>query len=120
MTVSGEAARRGDAERDDRRRFYQFALMVEPDFAALDLVIVRTLVQPALAAHLVLEMLDRVGDEGFVARDAGVLQRGVEQPASRADERFARKVFLVAGCSPTSMTAAWRGPSPGTAWVASR
>src|SRR5580704_15126373 len=95
-SLAGEAARRGDAERDDRRRFYQFALMVEPDFAALDLVIVRTFMQPALAAHLVLEMLDRIGDEGFVARDAGVLERGIEQAASRADERFARKVFLVA------------------------
>ena len=58
------AARRGRAERHDHRRACTIAaLALEPPAAALDLVGVRPLVQAPLAAHLVLEMLHRVGDE---------------------------------------------------------
>ena len=46
---------------------------IEPDLAAFHLVGVRSFVQPALAAHFMLEMLDRVGDESLFPRDAGVL-----------------------------------------------
>ena len=76
-------------ERDDDRRPDQRSLGVEPDPAAFDLVIVGTLVQAAFAAHLVLEMLDRVGDEGLLARDAGVAQRLVQNAAGGPDKRFA-------------------------------
>ena len=54
---AGEAARGGYAERDDGRWPDQVALAFEPDLAALDLVIVGTLMQPPFAADLVLEML---------------------------------------------------------------
>src|SRR5262249_20251040 len=70
---------------------------VEPDAAALDLVGVRTLVQAPLAAHLVLEVLDGIGDEGIRPLDPRFRQRPVENPPGGADERLAGKVFLVAG-----------------------
>jgi hypothetical protein len=73
------------------------ALAFEPDLAALDLVIVGPLVQPALAAPLVLEMLDRVGDESVLPRDAGVFERGVENAAGRPDEWLSGQVLPVAG-----------------------
>ena len=76
--------------------FTRLRSLVEPDLATLDLVIVRPLVQPALAAHLMLEMLDRIGDESLLAGNAGVLERGIEDAAGRADERLAGEVFLVA------------------------
>jgi hypothetical protein len=53
-------------------------------------------VQPAFAAHFMLEMLDRIGDEGLFPRDPGIVQRLVEDPAGRADERLAGDVFFVA------------------------
>src|SRR3984885_3953128 len=40
-------------------------------------------------------MLDRIGDEGFFARDPRVAQSLVEYPARRADEGLAGEVFLV-------------------------
>jgi hypothetical protein len=43
-----------------------------------------------------LEVLDRVGDEGLGARDAGALQPRVEHPAGGADERRAGQVLLIA------------------------
>ena len=70
-----QAAGGGRAERDDGNGLHDRALGLEPDLAALDLIGVRTLVQAPFAAHLVLEMLDRVGDEGVLARNAGLLER---------------------------------------------
>ena len=94
--AADQAAGRGDAERDDSRGLDQAAFRVEPDLAALDLVAVGTFVQPALAAHLVLEMLDRIGDEGVFPGDAGVMQGLVENAAGRTDERLAGNVLFVA------------------------
>ena len=95
------------------------ALQLQPHLAALDLVCVRPLVQPALAAHLVLEVLDRIGDEDFLARDAGIRQRLVEDAPGGPDERLAGQVLLVARLLADQHEGARRGPSPGTAWVAS-
>jgi hypothetical protein len=94
--LAEQAARRGGAERHNGGRLDDRALGLEPDLAALDLIRVRALVQPPLAAHLVLEMLDCVGDEGGVAGNAGVFQRLIEDPSGRPDEWLAGKVFLVA------------------------
>src|SRR6266511_3389816 len=69
---SEQAARRGGAEGDDGGGLYNCALGVEPDLAALDLIGVRALVQAPLAAHLVLEVFNRIGDEGIVTRNAGL------------------------------------------------
>ena len=73
------------------------AFELEPDLAALDFVGVGTLVQAALAAHLMLEMLHRVGDENLRAGDPRFRQGPVEDLPGGPDERLAGKVFLVAG-----------------------
>src|SRR5262249_41726452 len=70
---------------------------IEPNLAAFDFVGVGALVQAALAAHLVLEMLHRIGDENLGAGNSRVRQRPVEDAPGRADERLAAEVLLVAG-----------------------
>jgi hypothetical protein len=74
-------------------------------------------VDAALAAGLPLEVLDDVRHVGARPIDAGCLQRLVEEPAGRADERLAELVLLVAGLFPTNMTSAFVEPSPNTVWV---
>jgi hypothetical protein len=64
--------------------------------AALDLIGVWAFVQAPLAAHFMLEMLDGIGDECLLPRDAGVLQRLIKNAAGGPDERLAGQVFLVA------------------------
>src|SRR5690606_15342921 len=54
-------------------------------------------VDAALTARLELEMLHRIGDVNLCAVDIGLLQDAVEQPAGRADERFACYILLVSG-----------------------
>jgi hypothetical protein len=44
----------------------------------------------------VLEVLNRIADEGFVARDSRLTQRPVENLPGGADERLAGEIFLVA------------------------
>src|SRR5262249_35986315 len=100
------AAGGGGAERHDRRRPHDRALDLEPDLAAIDLVGVGALVQSPLAALLVLEMLDRVGDEDLGSVNSGVRERPVEHVPGRTDKRLAGQIFLVPGCSPTSMRCA--------------
>src|SRR5262249_45750385 len=56
----------------------------------------RTPVQSALAPRLPFEVLDRVRHVRVAALDAGRLERAIEQPARRADERPPRTIFLVA------------------------
>src|SRR5262249_39938031 len=69
----------------------------EPPRAGVNVIGMRALVQPPLAANLMLEMLNRVGDEGVIAGNAGLLQRRIEDAAGRPDERQAGEVLLVAG-----------------------
>src|SRR5262249_1165999 len=70
---------------------------LQPPVAALDFVGIRPLVQPQLAALLMLEMLDRIGDEDRFSRDACVLERAVQHTAGWPDEWFPREVLSVAG-----------------------
>jgi hypothetical protein len=53
-------------------------------------------VQTALAAHLVLEVFDCVGDEYILARDAGAFQRLIQEAAGGTNEGAASQVFLIA------------------------
>src|SRR5262249_40865922 len=92
-----QAARGGGAESNYRGRLDEAALVVEPHLAALDLIVAPPLVQAPLAAHLVLEMLDGVGDEHFLARNTGLFQRPVEHAAGGPHEGLARDVLLIAG-----------------------
>ena len=52
--------------------------------------------QPPLAAHLMLEVLHRVGDEDLFAIDARLLQRLVEHTTGWTDEGMAIEIFIVA------------------------
>src|SRR4051812_24901856 len=92
-----QAARRGRAERHDQFRFYNRALLLGPPAATVDLVSVWLLVEAALAARLELEVLHRIGDEGLIARNAGVGERLIKHPARRPDEWLASEVLLVTG-----------------------
>src|SRR5262249_56002587 len=74
----------------------QTALEIEPNFATLDFIIVRPFVQPALAAHFMLEVLHGIGDESLPPLDVRILQGLVEQAAGRANKGLAGKVFFVA------------------------
>jgi hypothetical protein len=85
------------APSDDCRGFHDRPLLVEPPFAALDLVGVGPLVQAALAAHLVLEVLDGVGHEGVVACDACFRQGPVENLSGGPHEGPSGEILLVAG-----------------------
>src|SRR5947209_8359251 len=75
----------------DEREF-----VLKPPATAFDLVGVGSLVQAPLAAHLVFEMLDCVGDERVTPRDSGFSQRLIQNLSRRADKRFAGEIFLVA------------------------
>lgn len=90
------AAHRGRAQGNNHLGLEQRAFEIEPPSAAVDLVGIRALVQPALAAHLVLEVLDRVGHEHGLAVDARVLQGAIEHASGRTNERLAGTVLLVA------------------------
>ena len=61
------AARRGHAERDDNGGLHDRSLEILLPAAAVDLVSVGPLVQPPLAAHLMLEVLDRIGNKYLLA-----------------------------------------------------
>src|SRR4051812_1863092 len=50
---------------------------------------------PAFAARFPLEVLHRVRDVNLLAVDSGILQGAVEDFSSRADEWFARDIFLI-------------------------
>ena len=52
---------------------------------------------PALAARLPLEVLDDVRDVSARPVDAGLVERLVEQPTGRTDERAAFAVLAVTG-----------------------
>ena len=114
-----QRAGRRRAEHDDHRRTHCSELGVDPRMTRLDLGAVGLLVQPALAARLVLEVLDGVGG---VDRRRGRCRlrrrtpRAPDLPARRTD-RPARSSWSP-GCSPTSINAADRRPSPNTVCVA--
>src|SRR6266511_1860535 len=92
-----QAARSGGAQRNDRRGPHDRALLDEPPLAPIDLIGVRALVETPLAAHFVLEVLHRVGDESIGAGNAGFFQRRIQDAAGRADEGLAGEILLVAG-----------------------
>jgi hypothetical protein len=51
----------------------------------------------AFPARFPFEMLDSIGNENLVARDAGLTQCIIEQPTGRADERLAFAILAIAG-----------------------
>src|SRR5262245_37372333 len=91
-----QAPRRGRAERHDDLGLDDRAFDLVPPAAALNLIGVRPLVQPPLAALLVLEMLDRVGDEDLAAIDTRVGDREVEHAAGWPDKGMTLAILLIA------------------------
>ena len=108
----------GRAEAHQRNRLDHRELGLQPRQAGAHVPAVGLLMDPALSAGLVAEVLDDVGDVGVVGIDPGALQALVQDPARRADERVPSMSSRSPGCSPTSITVAPRLPSPMTAWVA--
>src|SRR5688572_14616809 len=92
-----EGLRRGRAKTDDALRLDQSQLRLEPGPAGLDLAERGLLMDALLAARLPLEVLHRIGDEGFVTRDTYFSERFIENPTGRPDEGPAGKVFLISG-----------------------
>src|SRR5205085_7421156 len=86
----------GRTETDDDRRLKDADLALQPAKARGDLAFRRRLVQAARAPGGPAEMLDRIGDEGFAAIDAGLLECLVENFPGGSHERKPREVFLVA------------------------
>src|SRR5262245_64234371 len=93
--TSEQAARRRRPQRQDQLWLHDRAFLIEPPPAEVDLIGARTLVQAALAALLVLEVLDRIGHEYFTAIDAGFFHRAVEHAAGGTDKRPPGKIFLI-------------------------
>src|SRR5581483_2177561 len=94
LAQTGLCGRR--AEQHERPRLDHRQLRLEP-WPARDLLCPgRRVVDPARAARLPLEVLDRVRDVRLLPVDARFGERLVEQPAGRPDERRARLVLLVA------------------------
>ena len=94
--LAGEREHGGGAERHDEAGADEVELALQPPAVMRDLARGGALVQPALAALDVLEVLDGVGDVGFLAVDAGLGERAVEELAGGADEGAAGEVLLVA------------------------
>lgn len=67
----------------------------QPPGAALDLARIRFGVQPALAALLKLEMLDRIGNIATRSVDACLVKALVQQQSSGADKRPAGDIFTI-------------------------
>jgi hypothetical protein len=92
-----ERLSRRRAERNEHVRSDESQLGVEPRPARGELRRVGLVVDPALAARLPLEVLDRVRDVHLTAIDAGFLECFVEHAAGGPDERMTGDVFLVTG-----------------------
>src|SRR5579862_4179424 len=87
--------RRGRAHEDQEARPHGLDLGVQPRPAGADLLAVRLLMEPPLAAPDPPEMLDGVSDVDAGARDAGRLEALVEDAARRSDERLALHVLAI-------------------------
>src|SRR5581483_11378093 len=84
------------AETNNRVRFNNGYLRVQPRTARPDFVRVRFLVQAPFSARLPFEMLHDVRDVNGSAVEPDLLERAIEQLARRPDERLARAVFVIA------------------------
>ena len=100
--VDGEGAaqqrtqgRGPERHRDTRLEVIKFLL--QPYVAGVDLQQVRFYVQSALAARLPLEMLDRVGQEDFAARESRRLKALLQHCTRRSDERTTLQILVIAG-----------------------
>ena len=87
--------RRPEANQDFRLNDFQFRF--EPRLAGRDLADRWFLMQSALAALDPAEMLDRIGDINFLARNFCLGECTIEETTRRADEGMPLAVFPIAG-----------------------
>ena len=92
-----ERLRGGRAQANDYFRFYDEDLGLQPGTTGLDLAGGWFFVETPFAARLPAEMFHGVGDVDFAARDAGGVERFIEQATGGADEGVALPIFRVAG-----------------------
>ena len=91
-----QGARGCRAQRHQRLRANRVDFHVEPKAARDDFLVVRALVQAALALPPPFEVFDRVREVHAGHLDAGLAERAAQQLASRADKRLPLPVFHVA------------------------
>jgi hypothetical protein len=91
-----QGLRRGRAEAHQHVELDDLELGLEPWQAGADMPAVGPLMDPALPAELVAEVLDDVRDVHVVARDPGLFECLVENPARGNDEGTALDVLAVA------------------------
>ena len=89
--------RRGRAEANQNFRLDDFQFRFEPRLAGGDLADRRFLMQPALAPLDPAEMLHRIGDINFLARNFCLGKCSVEETTRRTDERMPLAVFHITG-----------------------
>ncbi len=95
-TPGPTSARAAGAETHERIGPDELQLRLEPRPAGCHVRAIRTLVNPALSARLVAEMLDDVGQEHLVVVYLRELQTTIEDPSGRTHERTAFDVLTVA------------------------
>src|SRR5205085_11317108 len=86
----------GAPEGDDELRLDQLQLLLEPPAVMLDLAGRRLLVDALLAALLELEVLHRVRNVHFLALQARILERAVEEASGWPNEGAPGQLLLVA------------------------
>ena len=89
--------RRGRTEANQDFRLDNFQFCFEPRLTGGDLADRRFLMQPALAALDPAEMLHRIGNVNFLARNLCLGKCAVEETSRRTDERMPLAVFHIAG-----------------------
>ncbi len=94
---SRHSAKGARAERDDKRRFHQGKLPVQPPAAVIDLARARRLVNAPLSTRDELEMLDRIREIALAFRETRLTQSRAQEPARRSDKRTTLKILLIPG-----------------------
>ena len=112
--------RRCRAEGDDHPWAHRRHLGLQPRVARFDLRRARLLVDPPLAADLVLEVLHGVGGIEVAAFDPGFLDAAPQHCSRRSHERQAAPVLDVARLLADEHELAFGAPLPKTVCVASR
>ena len=108
----------GRPQADERLGTDDAELGVQPRQARGDLPAIGLLVDAALAARLVAEVLDDVGDVDVAGADSGLLEPWSSTRPAGPTNGCPWISSRSPGCSPTSITLALRAPSPITACVA--
>ena len=95
-SAAEQRLRGGGAEANHDFGLKQGDFGIEPRTAGCDFGAVWFLMDAAFSARLPFEMFDRIGDVGFVAIDAGLFERCIQQFPGGTHEGSPLAIFLVA------------------------